>query len=154
MLQALNQWLWPLTGLSVVCACPVQLESRHPAKGMAAQPSAVSVTSACFGPSANLLMLLSVPPPRPLTQLHPNTGWPLGCVTWTVAKLREQIRILCLEGFNFCWSIYGDVRKVPLKVYGRTYFIGDRLISVRIYFEMSIILKYLLLSKARNIISF
>lgn len=65
-----------------------------------------------------------------------------------VPKLKEQVKILCLEGFNFCRSIYGCIRRVLLKVYGSTYFIGDRLISVRIYFEMSIILKYLLLSRA------
>lgn len=156
LLQALNQWQWRLAGLSVVCpvACPVHLESLHPAKihWMAAQPSAVSATSPCFVSSANLLRLLSVPPPRPLTQLHPNTGWALGYVTCDSSQVKGTHKDLGLEGFNFCWSIYRDVWRVLLKVYGKMYFIGDRLISVRIYFEMPIILKYLLLSKTWNII--
>lgn len=119
---------------------------------MAAQPSAVSPTSPWFVPSANLLRLLSVSPPRPLTQLHPNTVWALGYITGDSSQVKGTCKDLCLERFNFCWSIYRDVRRVLLKVYGKKYFIGDRLISARIYFEMPIILKYLLLSKVWNII--
>lgn len=81
-------------------------------------------------------------------------GDPWGVSLVTIAKLREHVRILCLEEFNFCWSIHRDVRRIILKVYGSMYFTGNSLISVRIYFEMSIILKYLLLSKAWNIIWF
>lgn len=129
--------------------CSIDKEQWTFCHGGALSDISVSATSPCFVPSANLLRLFSVPLSKPLTQ-----GDPWGVSLVTVAKLKEQVRILCLEGFDFCWSVYRDVRRVLLKVYRRMYFIGDRLISVRVSFEMSMILKYLLLSKAWNIIWF